>query len=96
MRVGSAAAQAELGNFDEAIRTIREAQIHLPGITWAHRLLASVYGQMEDIENARASARALLAAHPGLSKERLLASLPPAVTKRKPNYLAGLQAAGLL
>jgi tetratricopeptide (TPR) repeat protein len=95
MRIGTAAAQADLGNFDLAIRLIHEALMNTPGIAWANRLLASLYGRIGDVENATAAARKLLEAHPGLTLERLAASVPPAVAERNPAYMEGLRAAGI-
>ncbi|TNC67536.1 tetratricopeptide repeat protein [Rubellimicrobium roseum] len=95
MRIGAAGAQAELGNYDLAIRMIHEALMNTPGITWAYRLLASLYGRIGDVENATAAARKLLESHPGLTMEKLAASVPPAVAERNPAYLKGLRAAGI-
>jgi TolB-like protein len=95
MRIGTAGAQADLGNYDLAIRLIHEALMNTPGIAWAYRLLVSLYGRIGDVENATAAARKLLEAHPGLTMERLAASVPPAVAERNPGYLEGLRAAGI-
>ena len=95
MRIGAASAQADLGHLDLAIRLIHEALMNTPGITWAYRPLASLYGRIGDVANATAAARKLLEAHPGLTMERLAASVPPAVAERNPAYLEGLRAAGI-
>lgn len=95
MRIGTAAAQADLGNFDLAIRLIHEALMNTPGIDWAYRLLVSLYGRIGDVPNATAAARKLLEAHPGLTMERLAASVPPAVAAGNPAYLEGLRMAGI-
>lgn len=95
MRIGTAGAHADLGNYDLAIRLIHEALMNTPGITWAYRLLASLYGRIGDVENATTAARKLLETHPGLTMERLAASVPPAVAERNPAYLEGLRAAGI-
>ena len=95
MRIGTAAAQADLGEIDLAIRLVHEALMNTPGIDWAYRLLASLYGRMGDLPNATAAGRKLLEAHPGLTLDRLMASLPPAVAEKNPDYLEGLRAAGI-
>lgn len=95
IRVGAAAAQADMGQHELAISMIRDALTNTPGVLWVYRLMASIHGRSGDVANAAACLHELRAVYPTLTMERLLESVPPAVAQRNPRYLEGLRMAGL-
>ena len=95
IRIGAAAAQADLGRFELAISMIQDALTNTPGLIWVYRLMASIYGRSGDVTNAAACLDKLRAAYPTLIMERLMESVPPAVVQRNTGYLEGLRVAGL-
>ena len=95
MLIGRAGAMADMGHLKEAIRAIEDVLMNFPGVTWAYRLLASLYGRIGDVENSARAARQLLETHPGLTLKRLTESVPPATLRQNPAYVEGLRAAGI-
>lgn len=84
-----------LGQPEEAIAALKGALARNPNFLPAHTQLASIYGELEQKEEARAEVAEILRLSPNFSLEVLRQSVPykdPAVLER---YLDSLRKAGL-
>jgi adenylate cyclase len=84
-----------LKRYSEALRWLREFTSRLPNSQYPHLLLASVYAQLEQFEEARKEAAEVLRINPGFTIEgykRLMAYKDP---KDLEHRIDGLRKAGL-
>ena len=91
-----AEAQAALGRYEDAVATLRQRLERNPRSQTSHALLASCYGHLGRMEEARAAWAEVMKIEPGFSLERRRRVLPyrtPEIFERR---LDGLRAAGLL
>ncbi len=88
MRIGAAIAHVGLGNFDRAIVLVRDVIAVMPHLSWAYRILASIFRHLGDgVGEADATGR-LLEANPGLTVTQLEDALPPGMAGRNPPYIS--------
>jgi TolB-like protein len=95
VQFGKANAHAELGDLPRAVELVKSGLNMAPGVTWAYRMLAAYYGQMGDREKSRETLEIYFSHYPGLTIEKLRASMPPAIFATQTVYVAGLRAAGI-
>lgn len=95
-RMGTAAALARMGRFDEAASIAKNVTKRHPDVTWAYRQLASWAAIAGDLPTARLAARKLLAAQPDFTIQRYLA-VPTFrdMTEYRDRLAQGLRDAGL-
>ena len=92
---GMAAANAELGDYVQAIRLAEKGLHSGPGVTWAYRMLASYHAQAGHKEEAAAALAEFLRHNPGVTMEKLRQGMPPSLQKSQPHYMEGLRKAGI-
>ena len=95
VQFGRAAANAALGDLDEAIRLVQTGMNMAPGVSWSYRMLAAYHGMKGDIAAAREAVAAYQRHAPGITLKRLRASMPPSIHLTNMAYFDGLRRAGL-
>lgn len=88
MRIGAAISQVGLRNFDAAITIINAVIASTPQVTWAYRILASIYRQIGDTTSEAAATRKLVEANPKLTMKQLADALPPGMVQQSPMYIS--------
>jgi len=87
MRIGAAISQVGLRNLDEAIAIIRDVIASTPQVSWAYRILASIYRRLGDPMSEALATRKLVEANPGLTVKQLEDALPPGMVQQAPTYI---------
>jgi tetratricopeptide (TPR) repeat protein len=86
---GRSCALRTMRRFDEAVALIERGMRAAPKARWANRMLFGALWLAGDREGALAAGRRWLGAHPGLSREALVAGLP--AWRHDPAYMDVLQ-----
>lgn len=87
MRIGAAISHVGLGGFDVAVEIIHDVIANTPHVTWAYRVLASIYRRMGDTAGEAAATRKLLEANPGLTVKQLEEALPPGLIHQSSTFI---------
>lgn len=95
IQFGKANANAELGNYDEAIRLVKHGLDMAPGVEWAYRMLAAYCGMKGDEKGAADAAARYLRHYPGITIARMKASMPPSIFLTHKAYFEGMRRAGI-
>ena len=66
-----------------------------PGAVWAYRMLAAYQAIAGNAEEVARAIQIFLKHYPGTTIETLRALIPPSLLRNDPEYLAGLEKAGL-
>jgi adenylate cyclase len=90
-----AEAQAALGRYEDAVATLEQRLARNPHSQTSHALLASCYGHLGRMEEARAAWAEVLKIEPGFSLERRRRVLPYRTPETFERRLDGLRKAGL-
>jgi tetratricopeptide (TPR) repeat protein len=88
MRIGAAISHVGLGNFDRAIATIQDVIASTPQVSWAYRILASIYRRLGDPLGEALATRKLVDANPGLTLKQLEKALPPGLVQQTSTYIS--------
>ncbi|CAM3361720.1 DNA-binding winged helix-turn-helix (wHTH) domain-containing protein [Paracoccus aminovorans] len=86
-RIGAAIAHVGLGNFDRAIAIVDEVIASTPQLSWAYRILASIYRQTGDAAREAHFTAKLIEANPGLTMKQLEDAVPPSMKGQSPIYI---------
>lgn len=86
-RIGAAVAHVGLGDFRSATAIIDEVIASTPQVSWAYRILASIYRQTGDAVREAFAVKKLLEANPGLTTKQLEEALPPVMLRQGPVYI---------
>jgi TolB-like protein len=87
MRIGAAVSHVGLGNFDLAIATIHDVIANTPQVSWAYRILASIYRRLGDLSGEARATQKLVEANPGLTMKQLETALPPGLVQQTSTYI---------
>jgi hypothetical protein len=88
MRIGAAISHVGLGNFDLAIAIIHDVIANTPQVSWAFRILASIYRRLDDLSGEALATRRLVEANPGLTMKQLETALPPGLVQQTSTYIS--------
>ncbi len=94
MYFGMAAAHAEIGKFQEAVKLVEKGLRAAPGVTWAYRMLAAYHAQLGNKEKAAEALAEFSRHYPGITIERMRQSMPPTLHLSNPAYWEGMRKAG--
>lgn len=93
--IGRASCLRKLGRLDESVEMYRAGMRMTPGTAWPYRQLIGVHMLNGDVEAAHAAARHLRAAHPGITRQYFLDSLPRSVFTHSRDYVDAVIASGI-
>lgn len=88
IRIGAAIAHVGLGSFEQAISIVSEVIANTPQVSWAYRILASIYRQMGDASREALVTAKLLEANPDLTMTQLEYSVPPGMVRQSPTFIS--------
>lgn len=95
MVIGLGMTEFRDGNFEKAKEIIKHGMELGPGVQWAYRPLIAINMALGLEDEALAAARAFKEAHPGVTIQRIIDSLPPTFSLTFSIYIEGLRKAGV-
>ncbi len=95
MMIGRGMCHVHDNELELGLEELTNAVTAAPGLKWAYRLIASVNQRLGRSKAAQESMRELLEAYPGLTLERLIASVPPTLVELNKYHYSALVEAGL-
>jgi len=88
-------AWASLKEFDRAIEYIHKGMHAGPSVTWAYRVLASLYSQAGKHDQMLDAIAKFQNHYPNVTMRQIRESLPPAMVESNASYLNAMEAAGI-
>ncbi|WP_422049352.1 adenylate/guanylate cyclase domain-containing protein [Shimia sp.] len=95
IQFGRGYAKGVLGDYDEAVKSVKLGLTAGPGVTWAYRDLASFSAEAGRQKEADEAVEKLMQSYPGLTIKRVIDSMPPATHARHQGFIEGLKKAGV-